>query len=100
VVMRAKMGASPFFFGRPFRIRKRMANVSCLMTLKFGVNKTPARENYYGVKRRKTTHCIYIRERISPNGPFFGSVPFRAPASLPQTAFRFRFGESAEAFAK
>jgi len=70
------------------------------MTLKFGVNKTPARENYYGVKRRKTTHCIYIRERISPNGPFFGSVPFRAPASLPQTAFRFRFGESAEAFAK
>jgi len=33
--MRAKMGASPFFFGRPFRIKKRMANVSCLMTLKF-----------------------------------------------------------------
>ena len=25
----------PFFFCRPFRIRKRMANVSCLMTLKF-----------------------------------------------------------------
>jgi hypothetical protein len=33
--MRAKMGANPFFFGRPFRIKKRMANVSCLMTLKF-----------------------------------------------------------------
>ena len=34
--------ASPFFFGLPFRIRKRMANVSCLMTLNFwGLTKRP-----------------------------------------------------------
>ena len=65
-----------------------------------GVNKTPAREIYCDVKRSKTAHYSRIRERAPPNGPFFGAVPFRAPASLPRTAFCFRLGESFEAFAK
>ena len=66
----------------------------------FLVNKTSARENYYDVKHSETVHCKRIREQAPSHGPFFGSVPFRAPASLPRTAFRFRFGESVEAFAK
>lgn len=65
-----------------------------------GVNKTPAREIYCDVKRSKTAHYSRIRERALPNGSFLGSAPFRVPASLPRTAFRFRFGKSTETFAK
>ncbi len=78
-----------------------MANVSCLMTLNFfGVNKTSAREIYYDVKRSETTHCKRIREQVPSRDPFFGSAPFRAPASFLRVAFRFRLGESFESFAK
>ncbi|WP_278972772.1 hypothetical protein, partial [Alistipes communis] len=59
-----------------------------------------ARENYYDVKRSETVHCKRIREQAPSRGPFFGSAPFRAPASLLRSAFGFRFREFADTFAK
>ena len=52
--------------------------------------------------RAVTLSLIHIctREQIPSRDPFFGSAPFRAPASLLRSAFGFRFREFADTFAK
>ncbi len=78
-----------------------MANVSCLMTLNFwGLTKRPQEKLYCGVKRSKTMHCGLKRWQSRFRKPKLPLPTFLPPGGFPRVAFRFRLGESFEAFAK
>ena len=88
-------------FGRPFRIRKRMVKVSCLITRDIlRIDKTSARKLYCGVKRSKTMYCGLKRWQSCFRKPKSSLPTFLPPNSFLRLAFRFRFGESVETFAK
>ena len=88
-------------FGRPFRIRKRMVKVSCLITRDIlRIDKTSARKLYCGVKRSKTMYCGLKRWQSRFRKPKSALPTFLPPNSFLRLAFRFRFGESVETFAK
>ena len=88
-------------FGRPFRIRKRMVKVSCLITRDIlRIDKTSARKLYSGVKRSKTMYCGLKRWQSCFRKPKSSLPTFLPPNSFLRLAFRFRFGESVETFEK
>ena len=88
-------------FGRSFRIRKRMVKVSCLITRDIlRIDKTSARKLYCGVKRSKTMYCGLKRWQSCFRKPKSSLPTFLPPNSFLRLAFRFRFGESVETFAK
>lgn len=88
-------------FGRSFRIRKRMVKVSCLITRDIlRIDKTSARKLYCGVKRSKTMYCGLKRWQSCFRKPKSSLSTFLPPNSFLRLAFRFRFGESVETFAK
>ena len=88
-------------FGRSFRIRKRMVKVSCLITRDIlRIDKTSARKLYCGVKRSKTMHCGLKRWQSRFRKPKSALPTFLPPNGFLRLAFRFRFGESVETFAK
>lgn len=83
------MGASPFFFSRPFRIRKRMANVSCLMRLKFlGLTKR-LQKDFASSKIQQYSVLCAMSGAGAVKIPVLGFAPERVPDSLQKYVFHF-----------
>lgn len=64
------------------------------------IDKTSARKLYCGVKRSKTMYCGLKRWQSRFRKPKSALPTFLPPNGFLRLAFRFRFGESFEAFAK